>query len=80
MDFSSFPQNIGFLIHPKLKGKALDLGKPLWGTFSCVEVTLVSKFHLIWSIIAQESNLGRKEQILGENRIFLRPPTGQCPT
>jgi hypothetical protein len=26
---------------------------------------------------AQESNLGRKMQILGENRVFQRPPTGQ---
>jgi hypothetical protein len=39
----------------------------------------VSKFHSIWSTIAQESNLGRKGRILGENNIFHRPPTGQCP-
>jgi hypothetical protein len=29
----------------------------------------MSKFHLIWSHIAQESNLGRNERILRENRI-----------
>jgi hypothetical protein len=40
----------------------------------------VSKFHSIWSTIAQESNLGRNEQILGETRVFQRAPTGQCPT
>jgi hypothetical protein len=39
----------------------------------------VSKFHSIWSTIAQESNLGRNGRILGENRVFQRPPTGQCP-
>jgi hypothetical protein len=40
----------------------------------------VSKFNLIWSTIAQESNLERKGQILGENHIFHRPPIGQCLT
>jgi hypothetical protein len=51
----------------------------------------MSKFHPIWSTIAQESNLGRKERILGENHVFQRPtgpfsfelqkpPVGQCPT
>jgi hypothetical protein len=39
----------------------------------------VSMFHSIRSTIAQESNLGRKGRILGENRIFQRPPTGQYP-
>jgi hypothetical protein len=39
----------------------------------------VSRFHLIWSTIAQESNLGRKGQILRENCVFHRPPTGQSP-
>jgi hypothetical protein len=39
----------------------------------------VSKFYSIWSTIFQESNSVRKGQILGENRIFHRPPTGQCP-
>jgi hypothetical protein len=39
----------------------------------------VSKFHSIWSTIVQESNLGRKEQILGENHVFQVLPTGQCP-
>jgi hypothetical protein len=39
----------------------------------------MSMFHLIWSTIAQESNLGRNGQILGENRVFQKPLTGQCP-
>jgi hypothetical protein len=43
-------------------------------------VTLVSKFHSIWSTIVQESNLGRKGWILGEKHVFQRPPTGQYPT
>jgi hypothetical protein len=80
MNFSSFPKNLGFLVHPKLKGKSLDLGKNLfWELVPYVEVTLVSKFHLIWSTIAQESNLGTKGRILRENRVFQRPPTGQYP-
>jgi hypothetical protein len=36
----------------------------------CVEVTLVSKFHPVWWLIAQESSLGRKGQILRENHVF----------
>jgi hypothetical protein len=40
----------------------------------------MSKFHSIWCPMAQESSLGRKGRTLGENRIFERPPTGQCPT
>jgi hypothetical protein len=39
----------------------------------------VYELHSIWGTIAQESNLGRKGQILGENRVFQRPQTGQCP-
>jgi hypothetical protein len=47
----------------------LGLGKNLfWELVPGVEVTLVSKFHLIWSTIAQESSFGRKERILG-NKI-----------
>jgi hypothetical protein len=40
----------------------------------------VSKFHSIWSTIAQESNLERNGRILRENHVFQRPRTGQCPT
>jgi hypothetical protein len=32
-------------------------GKLFWELVPCVEVTLVSKFHLIWCPIAQESSL-----------------------
>jgi hypothetical protein len=39
----------------------------------------VSKFHSIWSTITRESNLGRMGWILGENQVFQRPLTGQCP-
>jgi hypothetical protein len=54
MDFSSFPQNLGFLVHPKSEGKSLDLEKNhFWEFVPCVEVTLVSKFHSIWSIIVK---------------------------
>jgi hypothetical protein len=37
----------------------LNLRKTSLGTFSCVEVTLVSKFHPIWCLIAQELKLRR---------------------
>jgi hypothetical protein len=74
MDFSSFPQNLGFLVHPKSEVKSLDLEKNLyWEHVPCVGVTLVSKFHSIWSTIAQESNMERKGRILGENHVFRRP-------
>jgi hypothetical protein len=46
----------------------------------CVEVTLVSKYHSIWSTIAQELNLGRKGRILGENHVFQKSLIGQCST
>jgi hypothetical protein len=59
----------------------MDLGKNHFCKLvPCIEVTLVSKFHPSWCPIAQESNLGRKGQILGENRVFQRPPTGQYTT
>jgi hypothetical protein len=39
----------------------LDLGKKSFlELVSCVEVTLVSKFHLIWCLIAEESKLRRR--------------------
>jgi hypothetical protein len=65
------PQNLCFWVHLKSEEKSLDLRKNLfWELVSCAEVILVSKFHSIWSIITQGSNLGRKKQILGENRVF----------
>jgi hypothetical protein len=70
-DFSSFPQNLGFLVHPKSEGKSLHLGKTLfWEFVPFVEMTLVSKFHLIWCPITQESRLGRNGRILRENHVF----------
>jgi hypothetical protein len=33
----------------------------------------MSKFHLIWCPIAQESRLGRKGHILGKNRVSRDP-------
>jgi hypothetical protein len=38
----------------------------------------VSKFHLIWCLVAQELSLGRNGQILGEVRVFQRPPAEHC--
>jgi hypothetical protein len=34
--------------------------KPRWELVPCVEVTLVSKLHPIWRLVAQESKLRRK--------------------
>jgi hypothetical protein len=63
----------------KIGREIIGFGKNhFWELVPCVEVTLVSNFHSIWSNIAQESNLGRKGQILRENHVFQRPPTGQC--
>jgi hypothetical protein len=59
----------------KMERKILGHGKNLfWELVPGVEVTLVSKFHLIWSNITQESNFGRKGWILGRkicSRDFL---------
>jgi hypothetical protein len=60
-----------FLSLSKIRREIIGFGKNLfWELVSCVEVTLVCKFHSIWSTIAQESNLGRKGQILRENCVF----------
>jgi hypothetical protein len=70
MDFSSFPQNLGFLVHPKSEGKSLDLGKNLFQELvPCVVVILVFKFHPIWCPIDQESSMERKGPILEENSV-----------
>jgi hypothetical protein len=59
-----------FLSSSKIRREIVECGKNLfWELVPCVEMTLVSKFHLIWCPIAQESSLGRNERILGENRI-----------
>jgi hypothetical protein len=60
----------------KIGRDIFGFGKNLfWELVPCVEVTLVSKFHLIWCPISQESRLKRKGQILGENHVSrdLRP-------
>jgi hypothetical protein len=69
-----------FFSSSQIRREIIEFAKPLyWELVTCVEVTLVSKFHLIWYPIAQESSLGRKGQILVENRVSQRPPTRQCP-
>jgi hypothetical protein len=48
-----------FLSSSKIGREIVEFGKTLfWELVYCVEVTLISKFHSIWSSIAQESNLG----------------------
>jgi hypothetical protein len=60
-----------FLSSSKIGRKIVGFGKNLfWELVPCVEVTLVSNFYPIWCHIAQESSLGRKGQILGENHVF----------
>jgi hypothetical protein len=49
------------------KGNLWICEKPLWELISCVEVTLVSKFHSILCLVAQESRLERKGSILNKN-------------
>jgi hypothetical protein len=60
-----------FLSSSKIGRKIIGFGKNhFWELVPCVEVTLVSKFYSIYSTIAQESKLGRKRLILGENHVF----------
>jgi hypothetical protein len=81
VDFSRFPQNLVLQVHPKSEGKSFDLEKTYFRkVFPCVEVTLVSEFHLIWCLIAQESKLGRKGWILNKKMCFQIPPVGQSLT
>jgi hypothetical protein len=48
-------------VHPKSERKSLNLEKkPHWKLVTYVEVTLVSKFHLFWCLVAQESKLRSK--------------------
>jgi hypothetical protein len=61
----------------KMERKILGLGKNLfWELVPGVEVTLVSKFHSIWSNIAQESNFGMKGVDFGKKNLLPRLPTG----
>jgi hypothetical protein len=68
--FLLVPPKTRFLSLSKIRREIFGFGKNLfWELVPCVEVALVSKFHLIWCPVAQESRLGRKEQILGENHV-----------
>jgi hypothetical protein len=59
-----------FFSSSQIRREIIEFAKTLyWELVTCVEVTLVSKVHLIWYPIAQESSLGRKGQILVENRV-----------
>jgi hypothetical protein len=68
------PRTLGFLpVSPKpsslssskIEREILGLGETLfWELVPGVVVTLVSKFHSIWSNIAQESSFGRNGWIL----------------
>jgi hypothetical protein len=78
--FLFVPQKPIFFSSSKIRREIIRFGKTLfWDLVPCVEVTLVSKLHLIWSAIAQESRLGRKGRIFWRNCVFQRPPTGQYP-
>jgi hypothetical protein len=67
-DFSHFPQNLGFLSSSKIGRGSFGFGKKsLWELVPCVEAILVSKFHSILCLIAQESWLGKKGLVLSKN-------------
>jgi hypothetical protein len=54
----------------KIGREIFGFGKNLfWELVSCIEVTIVSKFHPIWCPIAEEPSLGRQQRILGENCV-----------
>jgi hypothetical protein len=54
------PKPIFFEFIQNQKGNIWIWEKPLWELVPCVKVTLVSKFHPIWCLLAQESKLRRK--------------------
>jgi hypothetical protein len=70
IDFSLFPQNLGFLVHPKSEGKSSDLGKTLLGTCSlgwgdpCVEVSFNLEHY------SSRIKLGKKEADFGRKSRF----------
>jgi hypothetical protein len=77
--FLLVPPKPRFFSSSKIRRKIVGFGKTLLCELvPCIDVTLVSKIHSIWSTIAQESKLGRKGRILGENHVLQRPPTRQC--
>jgi hypothetical protein len=58
------PPKPRFLSSSKIRREIFAFGKKtFWELVPCVEVTLVSKFHLIWYPIAQESSLESKGRI-----------------
>jgi hypothetical protein len=67
---SPHPQKPRFLSSSKIGMEIFGFRKNLFQKLlPCVEVTHMSKFHPVWGRIAQESNLGRKGWILGENHV-----------
>jgi hypothetical protein len=70
LGFLLVPPKPRFFSSSKIGREIVEFEKKLfWELVLYIEVTLVSKFHLIYSTIAQESNLGRKGRILGETRV-----------
>jgi hypothetical protein len=59
-NFSRFHQNLGSSSSSKIEREIFGLKKYIWELVPCVEVTLMSKFHPIWCLVAQESKLRRK--------------------
>jgi hypothetical protein len=78
------PQNLGFFSSSKIRREIIKIRKTLyWKLVPYIEMTFVSKFHLVWWAITQESSLGRKGRIFGEVRVsinLLSSPTAQCLT
>jgi hypothetical protein len=68
VDFSHFLQNLDSSSSSKIGRETFGFGKKtLLELVHYVEVTLVSKFHPNWCLVAQESKLRRK--FLGESDI-----------
>jgi hypothetical protein len=69
------PRFFEFIQNPK--GNLSIWENPLWELDPCVEVTLVSKFHPFWCLIAQESKLGRKDLVFCTRTVNNFVSTGQ---
>jgi hypothetical protein len=60
-----------FLSPSKIRKEIIRFGKNLFCKLVfCVDVTFVFKLYSIWSIVAQESNLGRNGRILRKKSCF----------
>jgi hypothetical protein len=67
-DFSHFPQNLGSSSLSKIEREIFGFEKKtIWELIPCVEMTLMSNFHSILCLVAQESRLGRKCLVLTQN-------------